>query len=79
MNAEAFKRLAQECSDEIIAETEKRVESHLELSHFIDGQRDCRDKGKPEIGRNPEYYRGYGVEYALEQQRTGRSRENEPV
>jgi hypothetical protein len=73
VNAEAFKQLSQELREEAIAETDNKCEPF----GFIDGQRDCRDYGKPEIGRNPEYYRGYGVEYALEQQRTGRSRENE--
>jgi hypothetical protein len=75
VNAEAFKQLSQELREEAIAETDNKCEPF----GFIDGQRDCRDKGIAKSGQSPQYYRGYGVEYALEQQRTARSRENEPV
>ena len=33
---------------------------------FIQGQKDC-EKGKPQQSTNPDYIRGYGAQYALEQ------------
>jgi hypothetical protein len=67
MNAEAFKQLSQEYSDEAIAATDKK---HCTAFDYIDGQRDCREVGKSKPGKSAEYYRGYGDQYAMEEVKT---------
>lgn len=44
---------------------------------FVDGQQDCRDGREADESRSPDYTRGYGAEYELEQIRSHRSLSNE--
>lgn len=37
-----------------------------DITEFIKGQRDC-EEGNPQKSQHPDYVRGYGAQYALEE------------